>query len=283
MIIIREVDEIIKYRKQIEINKQTVGFVPTMGALHEGHLSIIKQSINENDITIVSIYVNPKQFNEQQDFEKYPRNENKDIELLQKINCTCLFLPQTEDIYSNYKPLQLDFKQLDTMYEGEYRSGHFQGVVDIVSNLFKLTRPSKAYFGEKDYQQLIIIKLLVEQLHFDIDIVAVPTYREQSGLALSSRNLRLSTKGKEEAQNIYKILNETKSSINVNDSPEHLIEVITNKINNFSLLKTEYVVFCDAKSLEEIKKFHAKIKLRLCIAVWCENVRLIDNIGIDFF
>ena len=187
-------------------DKKQTGFVPTMGALHRGHLSLVRKALSENDLTVVSIFVNPKQFNDKKDFEKYPRTLEKDLELLKNEKCDIVFVPKTDDIYNNYDGIKIDFKGLDKIYEGKFRPGHFQGVVDIVYRLFEIVKPDNAYFGEKDFQQLAIIKLMVKQFNLPINIVSCEIVREKSGLAMSSRNERLTEEQREIASFIYKTM-----------------------------------------------------------------------------
>ena len=257
------------------LDTQTIGFVPTMGALHDGHASLIRRAKKENDITLVSIFVNPRQFNDAADYEKYPRTTDNDLFLLESIDCDVVYLPQEDDIYANFNSCKIDFKGLDKIYEGQFRAGHFQGVVDVVYRLFDIVKPTNAYFGEKDFQQLAIIKLMVEQKNLPINIVSCEIVREASGLAMSSRNKRLSADKLKFAAEIYRILQENCKFIERNLNK--LSEQIINEINNVPFLETEYVIFCKSDTLEQIYEYDENIKTRICVAVWCGNVRLIDN------
>lgn len=279
MEIFEKIEDLTNYCHLIENKGLKIGFVPTMGALHEGHLSLIKQAKQDNDIVAVSIFVNPRQFNDNSDYEKYPRTTESDINLLKKINCDILFLPNVDEIYDNYSGCEIDFKGLDRIYEGEFRPGHFQGVVDIVYRLFTLINPINAYFGKKDFQQLAIIKLMVNTKKIPINIVPCEIVREDSGLAISSRNKRLSDNGIVHASKIYEIISKY-SQINKNDNISDILNNISNEINNVELLKTEYVVFFDCDSLEKINSLENITKMQLAVAVYCESVRLIDNIEV---
>ncbi len=259
-----------------------VGLVPTMGALHKGHVSLVEASVSGNDITVASVFVNKRQFNDPSDYVSYPVTIEKDKDFLERAGCDILFLPSDTDIYNNYSGHVIDFMGLDKMYEGEFRPGHFQGVVDIVYRLFEIVKPDKAYFGEKDFQQLAIIKLMVKQSGLNIDIAACPIVREESGLAMSSRNERLDSLDRDKASKIYETIKKYSSLIKINDIPENVIKSIKKEIDSEECLKTEYVVFCDAETLKPVGKFQKNSNIKLCLAVWCKKVRLIDNISLHF-
>jgi pantoate--beta-alanine ligase len=263
-------------------NKKQTGFVPTMGALHQGHLSLVRKSLSENDLTVVSIFVNPKQFNDKNDFEKYPRTLEKDLELLKNEKCDIVFVPQTDDIYNNYTGIKIDFKELDKIYEGKFRPGHFQGVVDIVYRLFEIVKPDKAYFGEKDFQQLAIIKLMVKQTNLPIIIVPCEIVREKSGLAMSSRNERLTAEQREIASFIYKTMLIIKENAKSGDNPQTWINFFQTEINKHTPLKYEYATFCEPNTLNSVSVFEKNKGVQLCVAVWCDEVRLIDNLFLQF-
>lgn len=260
----------------------TIGLVPTMGALHEGHLTLIKKCLSENDVTVVSIFVNPTQFNNAEDLIKYPRNLAKDAQLLEQVGVDIVFAPTTEEMYNSQElneRFAFDFNGLDAVMEGAMRPGHFNGVVQIVSRLFHLVTPNKAYFGEKDFQQLAIIRHMTYHSSlastFDnITIVGCPIVREASGLALSSRNERLSEHQKNIATNIYKTLNLSKdwtSTCNVAEVEQKVVQTI----NSIEGLEVEYYCIVDKDTLQTTSTFHNAIG---CITVYCGNVRLIDNI-----
>ena len=206
--ILKNRQELSDYILKIKENRQKIGFAPTMGALHEGHLSLYEKARKENDIVISSIFVNPTQFNNPEDLEKYPKTIEKDIELLQQTqNVDAVYIPQIEDIYSNgLERKKYDFEGLENEMEGKFRPGHFDGVGTVVEELFRQVQPNNAYFGEKDFQQLMIIKKLVEKLSLPINIIGMPIHREKNGLAMSSRNMRLTSEQRESAKIIFETL-----------------------------------------------------------------------------
>lgn len=281
MKIVRTVDELTALRNDNSFKGKRLGFVPTMGALHEGHASLIRRSVAENDCTVVSVFVNPRQFNDPNDYKNYPITTDADIALLKSVKCDILYLPTADDIYNGYDGCKMDFHGLDRMYEGEFRPGHFQGVVDIVYRLFDLVKPDFAYFGEKDFQQVAIIKLMVKQKNLPLTIVPCPIVREESGLAKSSRNKLLTAEQLEVAPQIYRIITETCAEIPESQTPDALIETLKSKIDSVKFMKMEYAAFCNSENLELLSKFDKKIGTRLCITVWCGNIRLIDNINCD--
>lgn len=257
---------------------KSVGFVPTMGALHSGHLSLVKQCLKDNDICVVSIFVNPTQFNNSDDLEKYPRTLEKDTELLKSISDDIIvFAPSVKEIYPEPDTRQFDFGRLDKVMEGKFRHGHFNGVAQVVSRLFDIVKPGKAYFGEKDFQQLAIVKALVKQLNLDIQIVPMPIVREDSGLALSSRNQRLTDQQKNTAVNISKILFKSRDEKHKYSVDETLNNVIT-AINSFEELEVEYFEIVDGNTLQSIRDWNQSEYIVGCITVFCGDVRLIDNI-----
>ncbi|MDU1889552.1 MAG: pantoate--beta-alanine ligase [Dysgonomonas sp.] len=256
---------------------KTIGFVPTMGALHKGHLSLVKQCLAENDICVVSIFVNPTQFNNKEDLVKYPRNLEQDCQLLQEVGVNIVFAPTENEIYPEPDTRQFDFGQLDKVMEGRFRPGHFNGVAQVVSRLFDIVKPDKAYFGEKDFQQLAIIRAMVKQLGLKVQIVPMPIMRESNGLAMSSRNERLTPKQKEIAVNISKTLFQSKEW-EENYTVQEVITKVTDNINSFEELKVEYFEIVDGDSLQAINEWSESSFIVGCIAVFCGEVRLIDNV-----
>lgn len=256
---------------------KTIGFVPTMGALHNGHLSLVKECKKNSDIAVVSIFVNPTQFNDPEDLKRYPRTLEKDTELLKTVDCDLIFAPSVEEIYPEPDTRKFDFGYLESVMEGAKRPGHFNGVGQVVSRLFDIVRPDKAFFGMKDFQQVAIIKNMVKQLNYSIQIVPCPIVREESGLALSSRNTLLDADHKKNAPHIYATLKKARnlaSELSVSD----LKKWITDEINSNSYLETEYVEIVDDTTLkitEEWKEAGTKVA---CVAVYAGNIRLIDNI-----
>jgi len=277
------IEKVSDYNKFITSSKNlSTGFVPTMGALHKGHISLVEMSLAENDITVVSIFVNPRQFNDKTDFEKYPRNLERDLKLLENVGCHVVFVPENDDIYYNYNGFDMDFEGLDKIYEGEFRPGHFKGVVDIVYRLFDIVKPNNAYFGEKDFQQMAIIKLMVKQAKLPINIIACEIVRENSGLAMSSRNERLSAEQREIASNIYKTMLKVKENAKPNDYTLKWISFFEKEINKFPFLKYEYAAFCEPNTLKAVEKFEKNKDVRFLVAVWCDKIRLIDNLFLQF-
>jgi len=261
-------------------NNETVGFIPTMGALHKGHLSLIKIAQKENRIVVVSVFVNPTQFNNAEDLLKYPKTLKQDIELLKKEKNIIVFTPSVEDVYpEGEKSESFDFDGLALEMEGKFRSGHFDGVGTVVKRLFEIVKPINAYFGEKDFQQLQIIKKMVDKLNLPINIVSCPIFRESSGLAMSSRNKRLSTKNREEAGFIYKSLQKVKLDFN-KQSPKYLTDFVEDTFKNNPTFKLEYFTIADEETLKSIEKTAPNKKYRAFIAAFVENVRLIDNIAL---
>lgn len=255
-----------------------IGFVPTMGALHSGHITLVENSVRENDVTVVSIFVNPTQFNNADDLKKYPRDLNKDANLLSKAGCNLIFAPEPADIYSDNElneRFSFDFEGLDKVMEGKFRPGHFNGVVQIVSKLFTLVEPHKAYFGEKDFQQLAIIHLMVRKMGFDVEIVDCKIVREASGLALSSRNERLTTEQKVQAARISAILFES-VKLAKTKTPEELHLWVLLQLENAPGLKAEYFEIANSVTLQTLKSWDEPAVG--CVAVFCGDVRLIDNV-----
>ncbi|MEN9401242.1 MAG: hypothetical protein RL632_2345 [Bacteroidota bacterium] len=254
----------------------TVGFVPTMGALHEGHLSLVKRALAENDLVVVSIFVNPTQFNNAEDLSAYPRTLDSDLELLSIFDRVIVYAPSVEDIYPKNDFFEaIDLGDLDTVLEGAFRPGHFQGVVHVVRNLFYIVQPHTAYFGEKDFQQLAVIRRMVKVLNFNIQIVACPTYRAENGLALSSRNMRLSAQGRVDALIISEAMHYMKG-LGRDLTPSEVVE--KGKIFFSSgKLDLEYLEIVDADNLTILTDEWTD-RAVCCIAAYCEEVRLIDNL-----
>ncbi|MDD3079510.1 MAG: pantoate--beta-alanine ligase [Paludibacter sp.] len=256
----------------------SIGLVPTMGALHTGHKSLVEKSVAENDFTVVSVFVNPTQFNNTTDLEKYPRNLQRDADLLETVGCNLVFAPEAKDVYSEKEMtnrFEFDFEGLDKVMEGRFRPGHFNGVVQIVSKLFTLVGPDRAYFGEKDFQQLAIIHLMVRKMGFKLQIVDCPIVRETTGLALSSRNERLSRDQLKIAEQISHILTQSRHFAGKIE-PKTLEEWVQVEVNAFEGLEVEYFEIVNINTLQPIKSW--KEPSVGCIAVYCGEVRLIDNI-----
>lgn len=256
---------------------ETIGLVPTMGALHQGHASLVERCVAGNKISIVSLFVNPTQFNNKEDLKHYPSTPEKDHELLERLGVDYVFSPSVEEMYPEEDKRVFDFGQLDKVMEGEFRPGHFNGVAQIVSKLFDIVKPDNAYFGEKDFQQLAIVKDMVRQLQMPVNIIGMPIVRESSGLAMSSRNQRLSEEQKKNASEVYKVLNESKLMID-KFIPYELINYVSESINKVSGLKVEYFQIVDGDNLQPVTSWSDSDYIVGCIALFCGEVRLIDNI-----
>ena len=254
-----------------------VGLVPTMGALHAGHASLVKRSVNENEVTVVSVFVNPTQFNDKNDLVKYPRTLDADCKLLEACGATYAFAPSVEEMYPEPDTRQFSYAPLDTVMEGAFRPGHFNGVCQIVSKLFEAVKPHRAYFGEKDFQQLAIIREMVRQMQFDLEIVGCPIVREEDGLALSSRNARLSAEERENALKISQTLFKSRTFAATHTVSETL-KFVEDAIAAVPGLRLEYFEIVDGNTLQKVDNWNQTSNVVSCITVFCGDVRLIDNI-----
>lgn len=259
-----------------------IGFVPTMGALHEGHLNLVQQAKKENDVVVCSIFVNPTQFNNLTDLEKYPRTAAEDIRLLESVACDVLFMPEVATIYPEKVRTTLHFGDLESVWEGKFRAGHFNGVGLVVAKLFHLVKPTKAYFGQKDLQQCLIIKQLVRDYAFDIELAIVPTVRETDGLAMSSRNRRLSEEHRKIAPKIYEALQMAKQNLEQGLAiPD--VELAYHKfLGNDADFSVEYFAACNTVDLQPLTGFEQGQEVALVTAVFLGEVRLIDNLIFKF-
>ena len=249
-----------------------------MGALHQGHLSLIKKAQKKNEVVVVSIFVNPTQFNNQEDLVKYPKTIENDTKLLESVSCDVLFFPSVKEIYAdNVASEKFDFDGLEHQMEGKFRDGHFNGVGTIVKTLFEIVEPDNAYFGQKDFQQLQIIKKMVEKHQLNLKIKGCPIFREDDGLAMSSRNTRLTKKHREAAPFIYKTLKKARKKFGT-ENADKVTEWVKNKFKKHPLLELEYFTIADEKSLKTIKNKESNKKYRAFIAVFAGDIRLIDNI-----
>lgn len=258
---------------------QTIGLVPTMGALHEGHASLVRRSVSENDITVVSIFLNPTQFNDKTDLAKYPRTLEADCALLEQCGATIAFAPSVEEIYPEPDTRQFSYPPTDSVMEGAFRPGHFNGVCQIVSKLFQMTNPTRAYFGEKDFQQIAVIRRMVEDLGFQLQIVPCPVIREESGLARSSRNTLLTAEERNIASNIYRVLKESRQWM-TKASVAEVHDRVCNEINAIDGLEVQYYSIVDGRSLAEVSSWDDSSDIVGCITVYCgsQPIRLIDHI-----
>jgi len=259
----------------------SIGFVPTMGALHAGHLSLIKKAKAENTIIVVSIFVNPTQFDKKEDLSNYPRTIEKDFALLKSVNCDIVFIPSVKEIYNNnIKTLSFSFDGLEFEMEGKHRKGHFDGVGTVVKRLFEIVKPHKAYFGEKDFQQLQIIKKLTKKYAIPVQIIGCEIFREDDGLAMSSRNVRLTELQRREAPFIHKTLKAARLKFKENSIKE-IIKWVENEFEKNAVLNLEYFEIANVKNLKSAKRKSKKSAYRGFIAVFAGNVRLIDNIALN--
>ncbi|RTQ47470.1 pantoate--beta-alanine ligase [Hymenobacter gummosus] len=258
---------------------RSIGLVPTMGALHEGHLQLVRRAAAENDVVVVSIFVNPTQFNNSEDFKLYPRTLESDAELLRGTGATVIFAPAVEQMYPQPAVLRFDFGPLERVMEGAKRPGHFNGVGIVVSKLFHMARPHRAYFGQKDWQQVAVVRQLVADLSFDLELISCPTIREEDGLAMSSRNRRLSPEARAVAPRLHEALQLTAEALRAGASPGDAQQQGTEWLRQFPEIELEYLEVADARTLEPAWAGPApERQLVLCLAAWLGGVRLIDNV-----
>ena len=261
------------------LKREGVGFVPTMGALHAGHRSLVERARRENDTVVVSVFVNPTQFNDKNDLKNYPRTPEADCAILEAAGADIVFMPTVEDIYPEPDTRQFDFGLVDKVMEGATRPGHFNGVAQVVSRLFALVNPARAYFGEKDFQQIAVIKAMIEQLSIDVEIVECVIVRGEDGLALSSRNELLTPEHRAAAPHIYATISQCASKME-SMSPEELTNWVVETIDSNPLLKTIYFEAVDARTMQRVEKWSDSERIQGCCAVQAGNIRLIDNIRI---
>ncbi len=259
----------------------SVGFVPTMGALHAGHISLVTCSKKKNDITVVSIFVNPDQFNDSDDFINYPKSPESDLSMLIHAGCDLVFVPGVEEIYPEPDSRTFDFGGLDKLMEGKFRPGHFNGVARIVVRLFDIVKPDCAYFGYKDFQQLVIIRHVVSQLKIPVEVVPCPIIREKDGLAMSSRNTRLNVSERKLASKISKVLFDIRDNYHQFASVQAVREYVFQRLSGISQLKVEYFEIVDEKNLQPLTSLKSPVSKVGCIAVWVGKVRLIDNVNLN--
>ncbi|MDI9536398.1 MAG: pantoate--beta-alanine ligase [Bacteroidota bacterium] len=281
MVVVKSVNDLKKQVGRLRDEHKSIGFVPTMGALHQGHLQLVSRCVAENDACVVSLFINPTQFNDKNDFNRYPRTLENDTALLASVGCAIVFAPSAEEMYTPSEMetvFEFDFGGLDEVMEGIFRPGHFNGVVQVVSKLFSMVTPDKAYFGEKDFQQLAIIRRMVQVMNFPIEIVGCPIVREKSGLALSSRNALLSEQERTTAAVIYRTLSESKQLMHEKTVAETKAWVI-DRLNAIDGLKVEYYEIVNGNSLQSITDWSDADYVVGCVTVYCGKVRLIDNIN----
>lgn len=277
MLVVDTIEQLRSYLAAARAEGKSVGLVPTMGALHEGHASLVARSVAENGVTVVSVFVNPTQFNDKGDLERYPRTLDADCRLLQRLGADCVFAPSVEEVYPEPDTREFDFTPLDKVMEGIYRPGHFNGVAQIVSKLFMYVDPDRAYFGEKDFQQLAIIREMVRQMDFKLTIVGCPIVREDDGLALSSRNALLTESQRRTALAISKTL-----FASVAYAKQHTLaetkQMVEQAIADTEGLELEYYEIVDGNTLQPLTAWDDASYVVGCITVYCGKVRLIDNI-----
>jgi len=263
---------------QQRLQNKSIGLVPTMGALHEGHISLIENAKTQNDIVVCSIFVNPTQFNNPEDLAKYPRTLEEDCAMLEKAGCSAVFAPSVEEMYPEKPTLTINFGLLETVMEGASRPGHFNGVGIVVSKLFNIVEPHHAYFGQKDLQQVTIVKRMVEDLSFNLELIICPTIREIDGLAMSSRNRRLSKEERSHAPIIYKILLDAQEKLHNGDTVEEVKESVQLEFHVLAGFELDYFEVVNTKTLQPIHTIGREGTTALCIATYLGPVRLIDNV-----
>ena len=277
MKIVKGINELKGYLVDSKRNGKRIGLVPTMGALHKGHLSLVERCVRENDICVVSVFVNPTQFNDKHDLETYPRTLEADCALLESAGCDFVFAPSVEEMYPEPNTRTFDFGTVMQVMEGAKRPGHFNGVAQVVSKLFYIVEPDNAYFGEKDFQQIAVIRAIVKQLQIPVQINACPIVREADGLALSSRNTRLTPSLRQKAPLIARTLQESKA-LAATKSVREVIDYVVNTLNADPDLEVEYYEIVDGDSLVSIQDWKDTSYAVGCVTVYCGEVRLIDNI-----
>ncbi len=272
------IDNVTELQHELSLSSsKRVGFVPTMGAIHQGHLSLMSRAKSECDVVVVSIFVNPTQFNDPKDLKSYPRQEVQDCALVESVGVDIVFVPSVEQIYPETDNRQFSFGGVELRMEGASRPGHFNGVAQVVSRLFDIVKPTVSYFGQKDFQQVAVIRTMVRDLSLPVEIIEVPTVREADGLALSSRNVLLTKEHRAVAPNIYKALSAAKDKVG-EKSPNELTEQVIKDVEQSGLLKVLYFEISNAESLTPINEWSESDNIQGCIAVQAGAVRLIDNI-----
>ncbi|MDI1318364.1 pantoate--beta-alanine ligase [Flavobacterium sp.] len=282
MLVFNTQNELVSYLNSVSNEKSSVGFVPTMGALHAGHLSLIEESMKNNSVTVISIFVNPTQFNNAEDLAKYPKTLDADIEKIKTVsNSILVFAPTVDDIYEGKTVSQhFDFDGLENQMEGKFRPGHFDGVGTVVKRLFEIIKPTNAYFGEKDFQQLQIVKKMVEKNKISVNVIGCPIFRESNGLAMSSRNERLTDVERTESNIIYKIISQTKELFATKSAAE-ISKFVTTAFKNHPDFELEYFQIADEATLLPCIRKNKNKKYRAFIAVFVNKIRLIDTISLN--
>lgn len=277
MKIVNSIQELKRYLAEERQHNRQIGFVPTMGALHNGHLSLVRRCVEENDVCVASIFVNPTQFNDKNDLATYPRTLEKDSALLEQAGCDYVFAPTETEMYPEPDTRTFDFGTVSAVMEGARRPGHFNGVAQIVSKLFYAVEPDNAYFGEKDFQQIAVIRAMVKQLNIPVKINACPILREDDGLALSSRNVRLTPEQRQKAPLIACTLKES-TNFAAEKSVQEVVDYVVNTINSDPVMQVEYYEIVNGNTMESIQNWSDADYAVGCITVYCGEVRLIDNV-----
>jgi pantoate--beta-alanine ligase len=277
MHIFKEIKPLKAFLNQKRESHQSIGLVPTMGALHAGHLSLVETSKAENQFTVCSIYINPTQFNNPSDLEKYPRMPEKDSEMLEASGCDVLFCPNNDEMYSSPSTMKFDFGPMDKILEGEFRPGHFSGVALVVSKLFNIVLPDKAYFGQKDFQQFSVISKLVEELKFGIELRCIPTLRESDGLAMSSRNMRLNPEERQKAVVFFRSFEIARKAIHAGKGLAEVKQIVKTTCESVQGVRLDYFELADIKNLILLDSVNVPDKTIMLIAGFVGEVRLIDN------
>lgn len=281
MKVCKTVDSLLKWRSEIP-PESSLGLVPTMGALHEGHLSLVRRARDENDLVVATIFVNPTQFDRKEDLDSYPSSLEADLQLLQDTGCDLVFVPTPEDVYGNrVQSEHFDFEGLDKVMEGSFRQGHFDGVATIVKKLFALIRPNRAYFGEKDFQQLLIVRKMVEKERMPVEIIPCEIFRETDGLAMSSRNRRLDPTQRKAAALIYKTLERSREMLANGHSFDEIRNMAETRFQADPHVELEYFEIADTASLQKAHLFDPSLNYKAFIAAFAGPVRLIDNIDLN--
>lgn len=277
MLLFKKVADLQQYLQKVSSERKTVGFVPTMGALHQGHLSLVNRAKSESSCTVVSIFVNPTQFNDKEDLKKYPRTLGNDIEMLSSIQTNVLFVPSVEEVYPKGldTSLDVDFGQLATVMEGAFRPGHFDGMAQVVHRLLDIVQPDKLFMGQKDFQQLTIVRSMLKQLNHKTSLVVCPIIREKDGLAMSSRNRRLTPVYREKAVLLSQILSKVKSNIH-SRTPEDMVKMAMKRLTEAGF-KPEYFDIVDGVTLQPVQTFTDSDFIVALTAAWAGEIRLIDN------
>jgi pantoate--beta-alanine ligase len=277
MQIFREIEPLRAFLVEKRGAGKSIGLVPTMGALHEGHLTLLKQARSENDVTVCSIYVNPTQFNNPEDLANYPRTLEQDAQQLRSIGCDAVFAPESAEMYNTPNVVRFDFGHLDKVMEGAFRPGHFSGVALVVSKLFHIVEPHRAYFGQKDWQQFAIISTLARELKFNLELKSVPTVREANGLAMSSRNLRLTPEQRAKAAVLSGALRDARVQLTNKTSIDTVKQFVKSHVESDAEITLEYFEVADSENLMPLNRVEDSAKPILCIAAFVGQVRLIDN------